>query len=241
MLIKHYRGFLLDADNTLFDYDSAEKEAFQETLQEAAPHIPVSRALDAYRPINAGWWRRFEAGETSLDALKIGRFADLLAAIGATADAAITSRTYLERLSCKARFLPHARETLALLGRHGPLGLVTNGISLVQRGRLAAAGIDGLFAAVLISEEVGMAKPDPRFFEAACAAIGREPSEVLCIGDNPRADVEGALSAGIDACWLNPSGSPWPGTGAAPTFVVGDLAELMRAVEGRPNGRGGKS
>ena len=230
MLIKHYRGFLLDADNTLFDYDSAEKEAFQETLQLVAPHIPVSRALDAYRPINAGYWRRFEAGEITLDALKIGRFADLLETIGVAGDAASTSREYLDRLSRKAHFLPHAREVLVELGRRGPLGLVTNGISLVQRGRLAAAGIDDLFAAVLISEEIGIAKPDPRFFEAACAAIGRAPFEVLCVGDNPRADVEGAMAAGIDACWLNPSGAAWPGQGPTPTFIVSGLSEISRIL-----------
>jgi FMN phosphatase YigB (HAD superfamily) len=85
---------------------------------------------------------------------------------------------------------------------------------------------------VLISEELGIAKPDSRFFAAACRAIGREPSEVLCVGDNPRADVEGALKAGIDACWYNPSGAEWTGTGPAPTFVVRDLLELAGIARG---------
>ncbi len=232
VLIKKYRGFLLDADNTLFDYDTAEREALEETFKEAAPHVPFEQALEVYRPLNAGWWKRFEAAEIPLADLKVGRFADLLTALGVSTDPRSTAAAYLERLSRKAYLLPRALQTIDALKSAGPLCLVTNGISLVQRGRLAASGIADRFEAILISEEMGIGKPDQRFFSAACAALRLPPSDLLCIGDNPRADVDGARGAGIDACWYKPSRDPWPGPGEPPAFVIDDLWSLVGIAGG---------
>jgi len=103
---------------------------------------------------------------------------------------------------------------------------------MVQRGRLATSGLSGHFTAVLISEEMGVAKPDPRFFHAAANALGLEPARLLCVGDNPAADVAGARAAGIDACWFSPSGAPWPGPGEPPAYIVRDLGELPSFVGG---------
>jgi 2-haloacid dehalogenase len=225
--MKGYRGFLLDADNTIFDYDRAEAEALDETLAEAAPAAPRGEAKAAYRAINAGYWKRFEQGTISLDALKVGRFADLLSALSVAGDPNAVSAAYLGRLASKAYFLPNARETLDALSRRSLLCLVTNGIAMVQRGRLAAAGVEGCFAAIMISEELGFAKPDPRFFAAAAAALGLPPADLLCVGDSPASDVAGARAAGIDACWYAPGAPAWPGPGEPPLLVVRDLAELL--------------
>jgi YjjG family noncanonical pyrimidine nucleotidase len=232
VLITKYRGFLLDADNTLFDYDTAEREALTETFQEAAPHVPFEQALEVYRPVNAAYWKRFEAGKITLDALKVGRFVDLFAALGVSPDAPHAAAAYLERLSRKAYLLPRALEAIEALRAAGPLCLVTNGISLVQRGRLAVSGIADRFEAVLISEEMGIGKPDPRFFQAACSALRLPAAELLCIGDSPHADIEGARGAGIDACWYNPSHAAWPGPTEPPVLVIDDLGSLVRIARG---------
>ena len=225
--MKSYRGFLLDADNTLFDYDRAEGEALDETLDETAPSVPREEALAAYRVINAGYWKRFEQGVVTLAALKVERFADLVRELGVSGDPHLISKAYLARLGSKAYFLPHARGVVEELSRRAALCLVTNGISRVQRGRLSLSGIAPCFTSILISEELGCAKPDLRFFEAACEALRMPPSELLCVGDNPDSDIAGARSAGIDACWYSPTGGAWPGPSQAPTWVIRDLEELM--------------
>ncbi|HYW83323.1 MAG TPA: HAD family hydrolase, partial [Spirochaetia bacterium] len=84
------------------------------------------------------------------------------------------------------------------------------------------------FAAILISEELGVAKPDTRFFQAACDALHLPPSELLCVGDTPAADMRGAQAAGIDACWYAPSGAPWPLGDAAPHYIIRSLKELLK-------------
>jgi 2-haloacid dehalogenase len=230
--MKTYAGLLLDADNTLFDYDQAEREALLETCKGVAPDIPAATILDTYRPINAAYWTKFEKGLVSVTDLQVGRFSDLHEALHIDADARAVSDSYLLRLSSKAHFMPHAREVLETLASRAALCLVTNGISRVQRGRLAAAGVAAYFKAILISEEVGCAKPDPRFFQKAQAALGLESDQLLCIGDSPAADVAGARAAGIDACWFNPKGAAWPGPGPQPMYMAKDLLEIVKYVGG---------
>ena len=226
--MKTYRGFLLDADNTLFDYDRAETEALDETLEQEMPRVPRDKARAAYKAINAVYWKRLEQGAITPAALKVGRFADLLRDLGQEGDAARLSDGYLARLSQKAHFLPHAREVVRGLSRRSKLCLVTNGLSMVQRGRISLSGIEECFSAVLISEELGVAKPDPRFFAAACEALNLPRAELLCVGDAPAADILGARAAGIDACWFAPSGVPWPLAAGAPDYVIRSLKELLR-------------
>jgi len=224
-----YRGVLLDADNTLFDYDRAESEALEETLAEVAPGAPRARAVDAYRAINSRYWKRFEAGEIDAAGLQSGRWKDLFAALEVPGDPVRAASGYVTALSEKAHLLPGAAQAVRALAREASLCLVTNGLSLVQRGRLGRSGLADFFSAVLISEEIGIAKPDPRFFRAAGDALGLAPDDLLCVGDNPVADVAGARAAGIEAWWFSPSGASWPGPGETPR-VVKALWEILPAV-----------
>lgn len=225
--MRSYSGFLFDADNTIFDYDRAESEALIETFRRSFPRMDLEIALAHYRTINAGFWRRFEQGDVGLAELKPGRFRALLDALGATGDPEAISDSYLERLAGKAHMLPHAREVLGRLAAKASLCLVTNGLSSVQRGRLRKAGIEGMFRALLISEEIGISKPDPAFFLRAAEALSLPPRELLCVGDHPSTDIRGAMAAGIDACWYAPRGEPWPLGEPAPAFVIRDLRELQ--------------
>jgi len=226
--MKTYGGFLLDADNTLFDYDRCESEAFRETVAAALPGIPSETAHAAYRKINAEYWGRFEKAAIEPEELKVGRFRALLDFFGLRGEATRLSASYLAALSGKAHLLPHAREVMKELSRRARLCLITNGLTLVQRGRIGKSGLGRFFAAILISEELGLAKPDRRFFLKAVEAAALPASELLCVGDNPGADIQGAQKAGIAACWYNPRGTAWPGPGNPPEQVIGDLRELLR-------------
>ena len=225
--MRTYPGFLLDADNTLLDYGRGEREAFLESVAPVLAGVPPEEARQAYARINAEHWARFERGAITVEELKLGRFRALLDFFGLRADPARLSAEYLAALSEKAFFLPHAREVLMELSRRAALCLITNGLTRVQRGRIRKAGIERFFRAILISEELGLAKPDPRFFLRAAEAAGLPCSELLCVGDNPSADIGGARAAGIAGCWYNPGGAAWPGPGDPPERVIGDLRELL--------------
>lgn len=230
-----FRGFLLDADNTIFDYDRAEREALGATLAEAGIEA-TDEVRAAYRAINDGLWRAFEQGAVTQDALRVERFRRLLAGHlpGCRTDPAALSARYLALLAAQVHLLPHAAEALADLAGRAALALVTNGIPEVQRGRLARSGLAPFFRAVVISGEVGVAKPDPRFFRIALDALGLAPDEALCVGDVPATDIRGARAAGIASCWLAGPGAAWPPGEPGPDYTIRDLRALAALAPASP-------
>ncbi len=109
----------------------------------------------------------------------------------------------LNDYSAQVILLPGAQEVLELVS-HLPLALVSNGPSDMQRAALEKVGIEPYFKTVVVSgdEDVAVRKPNPRIFELACERLDVPPEEVLMIGDNLEADVQGALAAGLQAVRL---------------------------------------
>lgn len=220
-----YRWLLLDADGTLFDYDRAELQALRLTFGGAGHPFQPAYA-EAYRRINAAIWRDFELGQISQARLRTRRFELLFEDTGLPLEAEGFARDYLRYLAQGVDLVDGAEEVLcALQGRVG-LALITNGLQDVQRPRLAGSAIGHLFDAVIISEEVGAAKPDPAIFQAAFERMGHPPREqVLMVGDSLTSDVQGAINYGLAACWFNPGGQPRP-SGVDIRHEIQDLSEL---------------
>jgi putative hydrolase of the HAD superfamily len=124
---------------------------------------------------------------------------------------------------------PAAGPTLDALGTRYRLGLVTNGAPDVQREKLAGAGIRSRFAAVVISAELGIGKPDPRIFEAALHAIGASASDAVMVGDSIDRDILGARGAGLRTIWIDREGDP-PDRSALADVRITELAELPAAL-----------
>jgi FMN phosphatase YigB (HAD superfamily) len=92
------------------------------------------------------------------------------------------------------------------------------------------SSIGHLFSEIVISEEVGLAKPDPAIFDLALARIGHpDRDRVLMIGDNLGSDILGGFDSGIDTCWYNPAGSA-NGLDVAPTYEIRELREILELL-----------
>ena len=224
-----YRWLLFDADGTLFDYDKAEAYALRTTFREFGLEYEPDY-LDVYRPINAQIWRDFEKGLISAESVKADRFQQLFDAIGVERDAQSFSTRYLENLGDSAELIEGAENLIRRL--HGRVGLmlITNGLQEVQRSRLARSAIADYFAGMVISEEVGSAKPHRDIFDAAFARMGGPRKEdVLLIGDSLTADIRGANDYGIDACWYNPAGRT-PGSDLRISYEISRLQELLNIL-----------
>jgi len=244
-----YQWILFDADGTLFDYDRAESLALKELMATAGGNELLATAgeselptatradgnavlLDTYRRINSDLWKRFEAGEVTAAEIKTRRFESLLDQLGLAGDPQALSDSYLECLGRQTHLLPGATELLDSLSDTHRLALITNGLSSVQRSRLRISPIGSRFEAVVISEEVGFAKPDPRIFDAAFQAMGDpNKAEVLMVGDNLLADIGGAKSYGLATCWFNLDGRGGS-DGVGPTFEVHRLPQLQELLGG---------
>ena len=100
-----------------------------------------------------------------------------------------------------------------------PWGIVTNGSSS-QHGKCRAAGLDRLAPFIIVSEDAGYAKPDPRIFRDALNATGlTTPAQVMFIGDNPLADIDGAKRFGMKTAWVR-RGRQYPVDFRFPDHVI---------------------
>jgi 2-haloalkanoic acid dehalogenase type II len=110
---------------------------------------------------------------------------------------------------------------LERLGRRFRLMTLSNG-----NADLRMIGLEGYFERTLAAREAGAAKPDPRIFVALLDGVGLEPRQVLYVGDDPHADIEGARNAGMHAAWVDRFGRQWPQDVAPPAMAVRDLLQL---------------
>ncbi len=217
-----FRGFLFDADNTILDFDAAEEQALLAAVDARADGL-----LAAYRRINGALWKEAEAGTISRERLAEERFRRLALELSLAVDPAHLARRYLRELAARAPLLPAAIAVLDRLSRAAVLGLLTNGIASVQRPRIAKAGIEVFFQAIIVCEEVGINKPDPAVFHLAARRLHLAPHEMLCVGDSPSSDIRGGWAAGMATCWVNLRGRPYPPEEPAPDYVVARLEELL--------------
>ena len=226
-----YSWILVDADGTLFDYDLAEAAALRESLADVEVEC-TSEVIGTYRTINTSVWRAFERGEITQAELRTKRFEDLFESLNVRRDAAEFSRLYLDRLSRQAQLIGDAESVIRTLRTEARLVLLTNGLAEVQRPRLARSALRGLFDAVVISEEVGAAKPDRRIFDICFEHMGRpRREEVLMVGDSLTSDIRGGIEYGIDTCWFNPA-HVINESELHPRYEIAALSELVPILMG---------
>lgn len=220
-----YSALLLDADDTIFDFQAAEAFSIQKVIEFAG--IADPEAPHVYHEINAGHWRALERGETTQAKLKVERFRDLAAHYGIDCDAQEMCNLFVATLATCGQLIPGAVETVAEIAKHMPVAIVTNGIPQVQHGRFDNSPIMEHISALVISGEVGYTKPDPRLLYAALEKLGGiAPEKALVIGDSLTSDIAAANAAGIDAYWYNPKGKERPKKYA----IAGELRTIEDAI-----------
>ena len=156
-------NILLDADQTILDFVRSSKESLAAAMREAG--LPYAETdFSVYKRINDAIWREYERGEITKARLSVGRFARFFAEKGIDGDPALLNALYFSKLCRTGYLLDGAAEFLARLKERGRVFLITNGTPAAQYGRLDALGIRSLFDGIFVSDEIGFAKPDPRFF-----------------------------------------------------------------------------
>jgi YjjG family noncanonical pyrimidine nucleotidase len=199
-----YATVLFDLDHTLFDTDTSETAALQQTLCLAGIEDPGLH-LDAYIEINAGLWAAVERGEIGAEGVRLTRFEQLVARTGLEADPAELAEVFVDGLAAHGDLYPGAKCVLEELSATTRLALVTNGLSEVQRIRIERLDIARCFDAVVISAEIGVAKPAAAFFDVAFELLGTaDRGSTLIVGDSLSADMRGGADYGLATCWYNP-------------------------------------
>lgn len=200
-----YQWLLFDADNTLFDFNLAEQKSLEATFRHFDSRYE-NGIMSTYKKINHEVWSAFERGELSSVEIRPLRFEKLFDALQLAGDAVQWGEMYAYQLGQCPELLPGADALLEAVAPHFRLGMITNGLTAVQRSRLALSPIEAFFDPIIISEEVGVKKPEPAIFELAFAQMDNPSKhEVLMIGDSLSSDIQGGINFGIDTCWYNPT------------------------------------
>jgi len=225
-----YQWIIFDADGTLFDYDHAENTAIRKTFEHFG-YLYNPDYLAIYRHCNKKLWDAFELKQVTIEELKVNRFRLFLDTIGITADPNPFGKQYLMELATGTELIPGAEHVLdSLSGKVGMI-LMTNGIKEVQRSRLHLSTIKHHFSDIIISDEVGVAKPDSRIFEIAQKNMEISDKEaVLMVGDNLSSDIKGGNDFGIDTCWYNP-GQKASDPKIKATYEITDLEDILPILD----------
>jgi putative hydrolase of the HAD superfamily len=198
------------------------------------PHAPSVSLAQCYEALLASWkdaerLRAIDHREVSAPE-RFRHFFGRLAVEHATLPpdlATVLIEAHRAELSKAASFPAHHGALLRRLQPHFRLAVVSNfDYTPTAIGILRTAGVLDLFAAVIVSDEVGWRKPRPDIFRRALAATAVDPARTLFVGDRADIDVEGAHRVGMDAAWINPERAPLPDGVAPPEYEIRDLGEL---------------
>jgi len=217
---------LFDADETLFTFD-----AFS-GLQRMFLKYDVTFTADdfhEYQVVNKPLWVDYQNGAISAAQLQIQRFEDWAQRLNVPASE--LNEAFLSAMADICRPLPGAVSLLDGLKGKVKMGIITNGFTALQQTRLERTGLGGHFDLLVISEQVGVAKPDAKIFDYALEKMGNpDRKKVLMVGDTPESDILGGINAGIATCWLNSHGRTLP-EGIEATWQVRTLPELEQLLQ----------
>lgn len=219
-----YNVLLADNDGTLMDFDASERVALKEAMDRQGVRLDEAREK-LYSEINARLWEAFERRETTQAALRVDRFRIFLKEIKSPADAERMSEDFLAALSLRCDEIDGAYDFLREAAARVPVVMITNGISAVQRSRFARSRLTPFFREIVVSEEIGAAKPDPRFIETALARVNADPARALILGDSLTSDIAAANASHVAGCWFNPKGKK--NTTASPDYEIRTLKEAL--------------
>ncbi len=221
----HYEWVLFDADDTLFRFDSYSglRKLFSSYRVDFTP-----ADYQAYQATNLPLWGEYQNGKITAETLKKRRFEAWSERL--KVDALELNRGFLLAMADLCTPMDGVKELLSMLHGNTRLGIITNGFVDLQEIRLERTGLRSFFDLLVISEQVGFAKPEPEIFQYAFEQMGQPARHrILMIGDNPHSDILGGNRAGIDTLWVNARMIDCP-EGVHPTFELESLKHLTQDV-----------
>ena len=226
-----YKYLLWDIDGTVLDFLASEASAVRALFKKYNLGDCSEDMLKLYSGINVKYWQMLERNELTKPEILVGRFREFFEKIGVdTAIAESFNREYQVTLGDFVVFMDKAEEILLSQKGKYTLIAVTNGTKIAQEKKLRRSGLDKIFDAVFISENVGAEKPNKAYFDYVFETMGiTNKEEVLLIGDSLTSDMKGGYIAGVDTCWFNPAHNP--NTLDIPiTYEIDSLAKIQEIV-----------
>ena len=205
-----YDIILFDLDDTLIDFQLSQKRSLRKLHHDYFPTVDYHRFEKHFKEINRDLWARVGAEENGLQPREVGqlRFSLLNEVLSHAHDTDHLVSSYESLLGETTEWLPGAQEVIELLHAEGKaLGLITNGITQAQRAKIKRHALEQWFHVLLISDELGVSKPQRKIFDVAIEKMMRHVThtatpKILMVGDSLPNDGVGAMNANIDFCLI---------------------------------------
>ena len=233
-----YKLILIDLDDTLFDYQKAEKTAFRKTFENIGffernfleKEKIYGKIKAEYKKVNSQLWKDLENGIIDKESLKIIRFEKIIKKFDLGYEAEKMSEIYLKKLGEGIFPFEETENLCKYLHSKYKIGILTNGMKEVQYPRIKNSKIAKYIDKIIVSEKVGANKPDKKIFEYAMKDFKiLDQNSVIMIGDSLEADIKGGINAGMDTCWVNLKNKKNE-TKIIPKYEVRKLEELFEIL-----------
>lgn len=204
-----YDAIIFDVSDTLVEYSPNYAKIYGDRLRNLGFIISNDKAKEISRIIN--WTiceqtRIEQLGEPHITKVELNTLVDK-AALSCVMDKEMSKKEYLSILSLlpipeqKMTIIPGVINVLKVLKEKYRLAIVSNHYSWLK-DYLDDIGLTAYFEMVIISEIVGVSKPDIRILQIALDELGLESKQCLYVGDQPY-DVLCSKQIGMDCVWIN--------------------------------------
>lgn len=225
------KDIFFDLDHTIWDFEKNAEEALMELFDtynfDSLGIDSAGAFIETYNRNNHRLWALYHHGKITKSELREARFADTFSEL--EIDPRLFPKAfeedYLRLCPQKTHLFPHVHETLGYLCEKYTLHLISNGFGDAAETKITKCDLKKYFSTVVISETVGVHKPDPRIFHYAVNNAKTAISHSVMVGDSLDADIRGAQNVGMDAIYFNPKREE------VPTDVkrsIGTLYELTQ-------------
>lgn len=227
--MQRYKNLFIDLDDTIYDFSSASREAFMETYELLHyDHFfdSFNHYYSIYEPYNLELWHIYGEGKITKEELNKRRYSYPLEVVGIKDQelADTFCREALGRIPTKNRLIDGAIELLEYLRPKYNMYILSNGFKELQSHKMRTAGIDKYFDALILSEDIGVNKPNRELYEYALEKTGSKLEESIMIGDMFETDIVGAANIGMKQIYFNPKKKE--SHTFAPTYMVTELLQI---------------
>lgn len=219
--MSHIEAVFFDFDGTLLDRKTSLVNFIDEQYERFKPVLKVidkQRYIDRFIELDArGYVWKDKVYSQLLKELNIA---------GLTREELLED--YITNFKNSCTGFQNLHEVLGQLKQMGmKLGIISNGKTDFQMANIKALGIEGYFDSILISEAVGLRKPDSRIFQKGMEALSVSSAESIFVGDHPENDVTASKRGGMIGIWKRDD--YWHSAEA--DFTIDELEELLSIIQ----------
>ena len=215
MSFENVKALIFDLDDTISDFQGAADAAFKLAFGDIAEEhgVDLDGMHDKYMGLFEEFYTLHLQGHINLDEFRVYRFSRMFELVGLPTDG-----TFLD--------LTMDFQTIY------PLGVITNGPMEAQWRKINKFRLSRIMEVILVSGQIGIAKPDPRIFQVMLEGLRVTAPEAVMIGNSLEHDHQGALNVGIPFIWANHQRKPLPEGWPKPDAEVHSFDELRKILLG---------